>query len=185
MTKIAIINHAVQGCGKSTMARCVMTAVTAAGLSCSCHSTDDYFMQEGRYCFDHRQLSDYHQRNQEAFTADLANQVDVVICDNTNLVPWQAEPYVNAARQYGYRILLLDLQPRPLPDLIASQQVTAERPEAHQIPEVALQKALDTYRTFPVRHFVYDEIISIPPAGFSEAQRTIGQQVLALATAAG
>lgn len=178
MNKTVIINHAVQGCGKSTMARCVMTTVKQAGLSCTCHSTDDYFMQDGKYCFDYRKLSEYHKRNVEAFTADLVSQVDVVICDNTNLTPWQAAPYISAARQYGYRILLMDFQPRELSDLVATQQVTAEHPNAHGIPEEALKRALATYRTYPVRHFDFDELITIPPQDFHEAQSTIGARVL-------
>lgn len=55
------------------------------------HSTDSYFVDAatGRYTFNPELLSINHQRNLDAFCASLAEGVNTVIVDNTNIQPWQ------------------------------------------------------------------------------------------------
>ena len=61
--KTVIINRAVPGSGKTTIARCITNALQDAGLQVANHSTDEFFMHDGRYCFDISKLHDYHQEN--------------------------------------------------------------------------------------------------------------------------
>ncbi|WQY57583.1 ATP-binding protein [Helicobacter pylori] len=87
--------------------------------SISVHSTDEYFIQideEGirRYVFGKKKLNEYHQNNQEAFKQALENRIDIVVCDNTNFESWQSKPYTDMAREFGYKILLIDFKPREL-----------------------------------------------------------------------
>ncbi|EJB39895.1 hypothetical protein HpDR24_11990 [Helicobacter pylori] len=89
------------------------------GHSISVHSTDEYFIQideEGirRYVFDKKKLNEYHQNNQEAFKQALENRIDIVVCDNTNFESWQSKPYTDMAREFGYKILLIDFKNRYL-----------------------------------------------------------------------
>ncbi len=149
--KTVIINRAVPGSGKTTISRCISQALADAGLHFGTHSTDDYFMDGMRYRFDIRKLGAYHRRNQECFCADLARGTDVVICDNTNLIPWQTEPYTESARKYGYQIIFLNFQPRELWKHVQSQIVTPEKPDAHEVPE-------ETLLAFIRDYYLYDNL---------------------------
>ena len=82
------------------------------GISVRVHSTDDYFMVDGRYAFDISKLGEYHRQNLEAFKASLAEGIGLVVLDNTDEHPWETKPYTDAARAAGYSILFLNYQPR-------------------------------------------------------------------------
>lgn len=83
--KTVIINRAVSGSGKTTLSRCVTDTLRKEGLSVAIHSTDDFFMRDGRYVFDIDKLNAYHAQNLSNFVDDLKRGLDVVICDNMNL----------------------------------------------------------------------------------------------------
>ena len=76
--KTVIINRAVSGSGKTTLSRCVTEALEANGLTVSVHSTDEFFMKDGRYCFDINLLNKFHAQN-------LANSVRFVYTVVSNL----------------------------------------------------------------------------------------------------
>ena len=97
--KIVIINRAVSGSGKTSMTRYVIENLRAHGLSVAVCSTDDFFMVDGRYVFEVEKLNGYHAQNLANFTEELERGTDVVICDNMNLLPWQSQPYTDAARK--------------------------------------------------------------------------------------
>ena len=148
MTKTVIINRAVPGTGKTTISRCITNALTDAGLTVRNHSTDEFFMQDGRYCFDIEKLHTYHDLNLAYFRRDLENGTDVVICDNTNIKPWHAEPYTDLARQYGYQVVFLNMTPRELSKHVQSQIVTAEKPDAHGVPEETLKRLIREFHEY-------------------------------------
>ena len=79
------------------------------------------FPGNNRYYFDINRLGEFHKQNQDDFKQSLANGTDVVICDNTNLQPWQTEPYTRIARENGYRIIFLNFLPRELWKHVQSQ----------------------------------------------------------------
>lgn len=173
--KTAIINRAVSGSGKTTLSRCVTDALRAQNLTVAVHSTDEFFMQENRYVFELEKLNGYHAQNLANFTADLERGVDVVICDNMNLLPWQAKPYTDAARKAGYKIIFLNFAPRALESHLAAQQVTPEKPDAHGLSEEVLQKFISDWNNYtdlldktapivPERHKLYewDEVLQEP-----------------------
>ena len=148
MTKTVIINRAVPGTGKTTISRCITNALTDAGLTVRNHSSDEFFMQDGRYCFDIEKLHTYHDLNLAYFRRDLENGTDVVICDNTNIKPWHAEPYTDLARQYGYQVVFLNMTPRELSKHVQSQIVTAEKPDAHGVPEETLKRLIREFHEY-------------------------------------
>ncbi len=151
-TKTVIINRAVPGSGKTSLSRCITDAIRAAGMTIANHSTDDFFMMDGRYCFDLNKLSRYHHWNRLSFEQSLRRGINVVICDNTNLQPWQTEPYTDLARRYGYQIIFLNLTPRELWKHVAAQQVTSEKPDAHGVPEARLAEFISDFNE-------YDELL--------------------------
>lgn len=147
--KFVLINRAVPGSGKSSITKCIVRYAEAIGHQTAVHSTDDFFMtSSGTYAFDPGKLNDYHMQNLADFKQSLRQGIHLVVCDNTNLAPWQTEPYTDAARASGYPILFLDFSPRPLADHIASQQVTHERPDAHGVPEDTLRQMIQEYHTY-------------------------------------
>ena len=146
--KIVIINRAVSGSGKTSMTRYVIEDLRARGLSVAVCSTDDFFMLDGRYVFDVEKLNGYHAENLANFTAELERGTDVVICDNMNLLPWQSQPYTDAARKYNYRILFLNFLPRELEKHLASQIVTPEKPDAHGLSKEALELFIQNFHDY-------------------------------------
>ena len=146
--KTVIINRAVPGSGKTTIARNITATLQAAGLQVVNHSTDEFFMINGRYCFDINRLNEYHQRNIENFVTDLKKGTDIVICDNTNLQPWQTAPYTDNARKYGYKVIFLNLTPRELYKHVQAQLVTPEKPDAHGVPEERLAEFIEDFNTY-------------------------------------
>lgn len=146
--KTVIINRAVSGSGKTTLSRCVTEALEANGLTVSVHSTDEFFMKDGRYCFDINLLNKFHAQNLANFTAALEQGFDVVICDNMNLLPWQSQPYTDAARQYNYRILFLNFLPRELEKHLAAQIVTEEKPDAHGLSRELLERFIKNFNDY-------------------------------------
>ena len=151
--RTVIMNRAVPGSGKTSLSRCITDAIRAAGLTVANHSTDDFFMEDGLYCFDLTKLAVYHHWNLVGFQQSLCRGVTVVICDNTNLQPWQTAPYTDLARRHGYRIIFLNLTPRELWKHVAAQQVTPEKPDAHGVPKARLAEFIRDFNE-------YDELLN-------------------------
>lgn len=147
--KTVIINRAVPGSGKTTISRCIREVLEKHGFTISIHSTDDYFLTEtGAYQFDVHKLAENHAKNLHAFRQAIDRHTDLVICDNTNLTPWEAEPYTAYARAHHYQIIMIDYAPRELAQHLAAQQVTKERIDAHNIPENELIEMMGRYHTY-------------------------------------
>ena len=148
MQKTVIINRAVPGSGKTTITNCIVNELRDSNISVSIHSTDEYFMVGNRYMFDIAKLGQYHDKNLEEFEKSIQNGIDVVICDNTNLMPWQTEPYTVLARKYNYQILFITLDPRELEKHIESQKITPQKPDAHGVEEDILIRMINEYNTY-------------------------------------
>ena len=146
--KTVIINRAVPGSGKTTITNCIVETLKKNNISVAIHSTDEYFMIDNKYIFDIEKLGQYHQQNLYEFTKSLENNIDVVVCDNTNIAPWQTEPYTELARNYNYHIILITLDPRELEKHVASQKVTPQKPDAHGVEESILKRMIEEYQQF-------------------------------------
>ena len=153
INKTVIINRAVPGSGKTTITNCIVNYLKQNNIKVSVHSTDEYFMVNNRYMFDIEKLSDYHEKNFDTFKKSILDNTDVVICDNTNIAPWQTQPYTNIAREYGYQIIFLTLNPRELEKHIESQKVTPEKPDAHEVNKEVLEMMIKEY-------FLYDDLLN-------------------------
>jgi len=121
MEKKCFVMRGIPGSGKSTMAR------QLAGEAGKIHSTDDYFMKDGKYVFDPGNLRRNHQLNFQAFKADLALGVSPVIVDNTNTQKWEYQNYVDAAEAAGYEVEVVSV-PHIDPKLAAQRNT-------HGVPE--------------------------------------------------
>lgn len=93
------------GSGKSTVAREMAALTESHGHSAVIHSTDDYFMVDGKYVFDRDKLAYNHKQNQEAFKQSVRDKVHTIIVDNTNLVSRDRRVYANYAKGGKYRVV--------------------------------------------------------------------------------
>ena len=144
--KTVIINRAVPGSGKTTITKEIVNTLNINNIPVKVCSTDEFFLiDDGRYDFDITKLYEYHQKNLDNFTDALMKKIDVVICDNTNLSPWQTKPYTDLARKYNYNVLFITFEPRELEKHVASQQVTKEKPDANGVSEDILKLMIKEY----------------------------------------
>jgi len=146
--KTVIIMRAVSGSGKTSIARFITDTLEQTRLSFGIHSTDEFFLVDNRYVFELEKLAEYHRLNLEHFADDLRRGTDVVVCDNMNLLPWQSESYTTAARENGYQIVFINFLTRELKDHIAAQQVTPEKPDAHNLSKELLVRLIDDFHTY-------------------------------------
>jgi predicted kinase len=91
------------GSGKSTLAL-QMARDRPEGTRAVICSTDDFFVVNGDYKFNPGKLGEYHARNFQKFALALADGVELVIIDNTNLREEHREPYLRLAKAMGYTV---------------------------------------------------------------------------------
>ena len=86
------------GSGKSDVAASLGPSVSA----------DDYFMQEGRYAFDPRQLRQAHAWCL-ARAGQMCDDLTEVVVANTFSQRWEMEPYLRLAGEGNIRVHVVDL----------------------------------------------------------------------------
>lgn len=79
-------------------------------------AADDYFMVDGEYMFDPRQLPHAHADCQSRAEV-LLRMVEQVVVANTFSQRWEIEPYVKIAARAGARLVVADLFDGGLTDM--------------------------------------------------------------------
>jgi len=102
------------------------------------HSTDEYFMKDGVYKFNPKQLGIFHNANYKAFRQSLMDEIPIVICDNTNTQRKEWGKYAREAEQQGYIVAHVTL-PHPKP------QVAAKR-NTHGVPVEAIRRMINRWQ---------------------------------------
>lgn len=92
-SRLLILMRGLPGSGKSTKAKELAEQAKSLGLSVGIYSTDEYFMQDGRYNFNPDKIGAAHAWNQDRVKAAMNSGQDVVIVDNTNTTHWECEHY--------------------------------------------------------------------------------------------
>lgn len=158
---VAFIMGGVPGSGKSTAARAIAQSsdgseffvhksVTYWGhpvydslgelvekdtvFSAAIHSTDQYFMKDGEYKFNPRQLGIFHNANFKAFRKSCEAGIPVVICDNTNTTRKEWNKYASCADNRGYIVAHVTL-PHPSIDEAAARNT-------HGVPKDSIKKMI-------------------------------------------
>ncbi len=145
MQKIVIINRGIPASGKSTFTQKIVSTLQESGISAVSCSTDDYFMAGEEYLFDTTKLREYHLKNQDRFKSALKDGIEMVICDNTNIEPWETKPYYEMAKEFDYRVILMDFEPRNI-----EQHTQAQTNEGYSrnIPTDILTQMHQSYQNY-------------------------------------
>jgi len=99
--KKLIIMRGLPGSGKSEKAK----QLVEDGII---HSTDNYFVQDGVYKFDENNICRFHDLNLMSSIESMKKGVSPIIIDNTNLISFYCEDYVENAKIYGYEIVVVE-----------------------------------------------------------------------------
>lgn len=94
----------VPGAGKSHAAKKIVEQATADAKTFAVHSTDQFFIINGEYHFDWRQLAVNHLKNHVEFLKSIIRGVQRIVVDNTNLFREHRHMFASIAREAGYRI---------------------------------------------------------------------------------
>ena len=206
MQKTVIINRGIPASGKSTISKNIVSTLQKSGISAVSHSTDDFFMVDGEYMFDASKLREYHLKNQEDFEQSIQDGVEVVICDNTNIEPWEAKVYYNLAKRYKYKVILIDFEPR---DIESHYQAQSNEDYKHNIPSDILESMESAYKNYkeltqkhsyptlkqpkreynekrqrvveldePSEPFYYDSLIKVSSNDYEKIKEIIGELIL-------
>lgn len=99
LQRIAYIMHGMPGTGKSPLAK------ELAGVQGKVFSTSDLFVADGVYRFAATRLERYQQQNFTNFCSAMDQRARVVVCDNTNSMPWEWQRYETAAKVRSYKVV--------------------------------------------------------------------------------
>lgn len=136
--KQVFILRGLPGSGKSyyaqNLADELATADESQYLICS---TDDYFLNEqGEYHFDKFKLPQYHNLNLARFIQALAQDIPLVIVDNTNIKKWEFVAYTQAAVALGYQVkevIVGEVKDKSMQHLYAKRN-------SHNVPLITISK---------------------------------------------
>ena len=109
-SKNLILVRGVSGSGKSTFANQFLNASLLI-------STDDFFMNEGVYEFNHEHLAANHQRCVDSVESEMKFRDNVsestnIVVHNTFTKLWEMQPYTDLAGKYGYNLYTIIVENR-------------------------------------------------------------------------
>lgn len=104
------------GCGKTSFVWAVLGDMADLSLRHVVQlATDSWFMVNGVYKFDGSKLGEYHAKCLEAARVAMREGKRVWV-HNTFSCRWEMEPYLQLAREVGYRVDVIDLYDGGLTD---------------------------------------------------------------------
>lgn len=97
--KTLYIVRGIPGSGKSTLAKKIAYVVCEA---------DDFFVGvDGIYRFDPSLLKEAHSACKKMCEAAMMCEVDAIAVANTFTRKWEYQPYINLAKEYGYKVSVI------------------------------------------------------------------------------
>ena len=94
----------IPGSGKSTLAK---------QLTANVFEADHYFYDnDGNYNFVPSEIKEAHKECQEFVGHAMSSGIKKIAVSNTFTQEWEMEPYLELAKQYGYRITTLIVENR-------------------------------------------------------------------------
>ncbi|KAL7841434.1 hypothetical protein SRHO_G00251250 [Serrasalmus rhombeus] len=99
--QVLVLLRGAPGSGKTTLAN-AMLEQNPGGMVLS---TDEYFTQNGAYCYEPNLLGEAHAWNHRRAKEAFEKGFTPIIIDNTNMQCWEMKPYVALALKHKYRVL--------------------------------------------------------------------------------
>ncbi|XP_023173126.2 uncharacterized protein LOC111600974 isoform X2 [Drosophila hydei] len=150
--KIMIIMRGPAGSGKSTMAKSILNQIHILDqypITDFVYSSDDYFLTANGYEFNPNFLPEAHEWNKERVKRKAAAGWSPIIVDNTNIMKWEMQPYVQIAVQHGYIVELLE----PQTSWSKSATKLAQK-NVHQVPKDTIKRMIDRYEKTSVAELI-------------------------------
>lgn len=165
-----VIFRGISGSGKSSLKAVLEEMCADAGVTISMHSTDDYHMVDGEYKFDQKRLGYFHRLNKEAFEKSLADGIDIVGCDNTNLRQREYKAYIEAGREVDAAVVAVVFHPDDYDKHV-------ER-NTHGVPEEAILRMMGTFSNNIETVGVDHEFVIFPEKFCDKRLRTIASRII-------
>jgi predicted kinase len=102
--KNLILVRGLPGSGKSTFCELFYTPEV--------YSADDYFMVNGSYRFNPRELSNAHKACRDKVEKALSEGKELVLVNNTFTQEWEMDDYFKLAKKYIYRVSTVIIENR-------------------------------------------------------------------------
>jgi len=122
------------GSGKSTLSKQLGQGGIILG-------TDDFFMINGKYQFNHEMLTDAHLWNQGRTERAMQKGITPIVVDNTNVEAWEMKPYVIMAQKHGYNI---EIKEPNTPWKFDAEELAKRN--KHDVPKEVIEKQLSKYQ---------------------------------------
>ena len=119
MTKNLIIVRGIPGSGKSTVAEMLGKAICCA---------DDFYMHDGEYKWVAEDIGKAHGWCQRKCRRFMKAQASQIVVANTSTTVREMQPYMDLARQFGYRVFTIIVETRH------------DGVSIHGVPEATLDK---------------------------------------------
>jgi len=142
--KTMIIVRGLPGSGKSFLVKQIKLQYPQS-VSCS---ADDFFMVDGKYDFQVKNLQKAHSYSQSTCEKYCREDKCLIIIDNTNVKRWEMAPYYSMAEKFRYLVVLVE--PRT-PWKFDVEQLVARN--SHGVELNVLQKRRNEYETIIPRYF--------------------------------
>lgn len=120
MKKSLFIFRGLPGAGKSALAE----VLEIKAVCCA----DDYFTHDGKYLWNGAKIGAAHEWCQRKCRRFMKKQVEKIVVNNTFTSERELQPYLDLARQFGYKIFSVVVENRH------------GGTNTHNVPEATLEK---------------------------------------------
>lgn len=136
--KIALILRGVPGSGKSSFVDMILKAYPMAAI----HAVDDLHRDsDSHFVWNEPKTRAFYLLNFANFIKSCESEMPLVVCDCINLTVEDFEPYLEAAREFGYQAYVV------VPDM-PTAEVAAVR-NAHGVTKHQIDEMFNSWENWP------------------------------------
>ena len=123
--KTLYLIRGLPGSGKSTLARTLVDEY-------SHFEADQFFMVNGKYCYDKEKIGDAHKHCQILTRHAMEDSFTPIAVSNTFVKHWEMEYYYGIAQAYGYRVVEITMSGKLYGNI-------------HNVPEEVIQRMKENW----------------------------------------